>query len=140
MIQFITKGGVFMLGERLKELRKNKAQTQEQVAKYLGISRAAYSHFENNRNEPDYSTLDKLANYYGVTTDYLLERNNTPQWADKRDTTDLKKFLDDDSGMTYDGDNLTEEENEQLRVALTQIFWKRRRAERKISRDTEENL
>lgn len=124
-----------MLGEKLKELRKAKGQTQEQVAKYLGVSRAAYSHFENNRNEPDYNILDKLANYYEVTTDYLLNRNSTPQWADRRDTTDLKKFLDDDSGMTYDGENLTEEENQQLRVALTQIFWKRRRAEHKMLDD-----
>ena len=41
-----------MLGDRLKKLRGD-GRTQEDVAKAVGVSRAAYSHFENNRNEPD---------------------------------------------------------------------------------------
>lgn len=63
-----------MFGERLKKLRKIKNRTQDQVATDLKLTRAQYSHFENNRNEPDQETLVKLADYYGVTTDYLLGR------------------------------------------------------------------
>lgn len=61
-------------GLRLKELRQRIQRTQDDVAKSLGISRAAYSHLENNRNEPDNEMLSKLADYYDVTTDYLLGR------------------------------------------------------------------
>lgn len=61
-----------MFGERLKQMRKLKNKTQDQVAVDLSLTRAQYSHFENNRNEPDQKTLVKLADYYGVTTDYLL--------------------------------------------------------------------
>lgn len=62
------------IGEQLKLLRQEKNQTQQQMADRLGISRAAYSHFENNRNEPDYATILKLADYFGVSVDFLLRR------------------------------------------------------------------
>ena len=45
-----------MLGERLRTLRLRTNQTQQQIADQLGITRAAYSHFENDRNEPDGGT------------------------------------------------------------------------------------
>lgn len=61
-----------ILGDRLRYLRTQSQRTQADIAKYLGITRAAYSHFENGRNEPSGSTLVKLANYFDVTTDYLL--------------------------------------------------------------------
>lgn len=65
-----------MLGERLKTLRGKR--TQEDIAKYLGISRARYSHYENERSEPDIENLQKLAELYNTTTDYLLGRTNNP--------------------------------------------------------------
>ncbi|EAD3249471.1 XRE family transcriptional regulator, partial [Listeria monocytogenes] len=48
----------------------------EDISKILGISRGAYSHIENGRNEPDMETIVKLANIFGVSTDYLLGRSN----------------------------------------------------------------
>jgi len=67
-----------MLGNRLKLLRKNVAKTQEDVATYLGITRGAYSHFENDRNEPDNEMLSKLSCYFHVSTDYLLGHTDDP--------------------------------------------------------------
>lgn len=67
-----------MIGERLKNLRKNLDKTQEDVATELGVTHGAYSHFENNRNEPDSETLRKLADYFLVSTDYLLGRTDDP--------------------------------------------------------------
>ncbi|MGN4420864.1 helix-turn-helix domain-containing protein [Bacillus cereus group sp. MYBK249-1] len=60
-------------GEKLKELRASR--TQDEVAKAIGISRARYSHFENDRNEPDLQLIQKIADYHKVTTDYLLGRS-----------------------------------------------------------------
>ncbi|MGC9338713.1 helix-turn-helix domain-containing protein [Listeria ivanovii] len=65
-----------MFGKKLKQLRKNNNKTQEDISKILGISRGAYSHIENGRNEPDMETIVKLANIFGVSTDYLLGRSN----------------------------------------------------------------
>lgn len=62
-----------MIGERLIRLRG--VRTQQEVADALGISRARYSHYENGRNEPDLLTLGHLADYFNVSTDYLVGRN-----------------------------------------------------------------
>lgn len=61
-----------MFGEKLKALRKSTDMTQQQIADKLGVTRAAYSHFENGRNEPDSETIVKLAKIFEVSTDYLL--------------------------------------------------------------------
>ena len=71
-----------MLAERLVELRKKRDITQDDVAKVLDITRPAYTAYENNRRQPDYDTLNKIADYYNVSIDYLLGRtsiaNNSP--------------------------------------------------------------
>ncbi|MGX7835834.1 helix-turn-helix domain-containing protein, partial [Campylobacter fetus subsp. venerealis] len=61
-----------MLGDRLKELRESRKLTQDKLAEILGISRGTYAHYEINKRKPDYDMLIKLADYYGVTTDFLL--------------------------------------------------------------------
>ena len=66
-----------MLGERLKHLRSQSNKTQQQIADKLGITRAAYSHFENDRNQPDSDTIVKLAEIFEVTTDYLLGKEQS---------------------------------------------------------------
>src|SRR5690625_6336773 len=69
-----------ILGKRLKLLRNKKGgnNNQEDIARDLGISRARYSHYENNHVEPDIDMIKKLAKYYNVTTDYLLGYSDQP--------------------------------------------------------------
>ena len=59
---------------KLTKLRKDKNLTQEQVANYLNKSQSTYQHYENQRAEPSIETLCKLADFYGVTLDYLVGR------------------------------------------------------------------
>ena len=61
-----------MLGKRLTLLRKERDKTQEDIATVIGITRPAYTAYESGRRHPDYDTLVRLAEYYSVTTDYLL--------------------------------------------------------------------
>lgn len=63
-----------MLHIRLLEMRKKKGVTQAEVAKYLNITHQAYSLYEKNKNQMNYETLCLLADYYGISTDYLLGR------------------------------------------------------------------
>lgn len=65
-----------MLNVRLISLRKNKKKTQQEIADYLGITRPAYTAYERGTRQPDYETLNKIANYYDVTSDYLLGRSD----------------------------------------------------------------
>lgn len=57
---------------RLRELRKAHRMTQTEVAKIVGIGQSGYSFWESGRSKIDDASLQKLANYYGVTVDYLL--------------------------------------------------------------------
>ncbi|APX72890.1 helix-turn-helix domain-containing protein [Companilactobacillus allii] len=123
-----------MLLNRLKLLRQNLGLTQQEVANKIGVSRASYSHMENGRNEPDNETLIKLSNFFGVSTDYLLGNDETPKWATPKDILDLKDFLDGNMGMAYNGEDLTEEENERLKLALSQIFWDKKKQQKHNSK------
>lgn len=80
-----------MLSKRLKELRGK--STQEEIAGKIGISRARYSHYENGRSEPDTETLNKLADIFKVSTDFLLGRTNDPNKTISEDGTKSSSTL-----------------------------------------------
>ncbi|MUT65404.1 helix-turn-helix domain-containing protein [Paenibacillus sp. NEAU-GSW1] len=61
------------MGERLRELRVQRNLSQETVARIIGITRSAYSHYEINNRQPVYDTLIKLAAFFHVTIDYIIE-------------------------------------------------------------------
>ena len=63
---------------RLRKLRLERKLTLEAVAKSLGLRNQYVSNYELGRRNPDYETLKKFADFYGVTTDYLLE-HDVPQ-------------------------------------------------------------
>lgn len=62
--------------ERLKELREEKELTQTQVAKAINVTQRNISFYETGTNEPDLKTIAALANFFDVTTDYLLGLSN----------------------------------------------------------------
>ena len=57
---------------RLKLLREEKKLTQGDIAKMLNITTAAYSYYENEKRDMTPDTILKLAEYFDVSTDYLL--------------------------------------------------------------------
>ncbi|WP_139993648.1 helix-turn-helix domain-containing protein [Kurthia sp. Dielmo] len=65
-----------MFSQRLKYLRKEKKLTQNDMAELLGITRQGYAKYESGSGEPDIKAIDKLANFFNVTTDYLLGRSD----------------------------------------------------------------
>ena len=66
-------------GRILTELRKEKEIGQKELAVYLNVSVGTVSNYENDVHSPDLSTLCKLADFFGVTTDYLLGRTDNPE-------------------------------------------------------------
>lgn len=65
-------------GHRIAKLREQRKLTQEELSKQLSISRASLSHYEKNRRVPDYETLNKIADFFNVTVDYLIGRTDDP--------------------------------------------------------------
>lgn len=68
-----------MFHKRLISLRKEKKLTQHELAKQLGITRSALSQYELGNRQPDYETLQKIAEFFECSTDYLLGRENNPK-------------------------------------------------------------
>lgn len=66
-------------GQRLLECRKKSGKSQAEIAQLLDITTAAYQNYENGRREAGYVIISKLANFYCVTTDYLLDREPVPK-------------------------------------------------------------
>ena len=60
-------------GEILKELLEQHSMTQRHLAKELNITPSALGNYIQNIREPDYNTLVQIANYFQVTTDFLLD-------------------------------------------------------------------
>lgn len=60
----------------LSELRKSLRLSQKDLADLLHVSTSTISNYETNRNAPDIENLLWLADYFGVTTDYLLGRSS----------------------------------------------------------------
>ena len=77
----------------LKELRAQKGITQTDLAKSLGVSASAIGMYEQGRREPDNETLIAIANFFRVTTDYLLGKTNDTVASSKKPTTDLLDAL-----------------------------------------------
>ncbi len=63
--------------ERIKELRQSKGLTQRQMAQELGMTERNYQRLEASNN-PNNENLIRFADYFDVSTDYLLGRSNDP--------------------------------------------------------------
>lgn len=114
-----------MFSDRLKYLRSTEDLTQRDLANKLGITSGAVGMYESGKRFPDNAILNKIADYFHVSTDYLLGRTDDPlpvrdvdqDLHDEHDyNKELDAFLNDDemSSMFYDYKNWTEEEKRNL--------------------------
>ena len=61
-----------ILGERLRELRKNRNLTQTDIAQAFNIHSVTYLHYEKSEREPPLALLAEFADFFEVSVDYLL--------------------------------------------------------------------
>ena len=69
---------IWLYFRRFYDLREDRDYKKKEVAKYLGIHPTVYSRYEKGVREVPIEILIKLAEYYGVSTDYLLGRTDVP--------------------------------------------------------------
>ena len=62
--------------ERIRDLREDNDLKQEDLAKLLHCTQACYSNYENGKRDIPTEVLNTLADYYGVSIDYLVGRTN----------------------------------------------------------------
>ena len=64
--------------KRIRDLREDHDKTQTEIAEVLGTSQTMYARYERGASELPIRHLIRLAEYYNVTTDYLLGRTERP--------------------------------------------------------------
>lgn len=76
MYEIIVYGGMFMNVNRIREVREDKDLSQTDIAKILNTSQQQYSKYELGLRSIPIEKLDKLADYYNTSIDYLVGRTD----------------------------------------------------------------
>ena len=109
-----------MFPKRLMKLREERNLTKTYMGKLIGITRQAYSKYEEGKSEPDMKTIAKLASFFEVNAEYLMGETDEPTPVDSKENINT---------AFHDFDNLTEEEKEHLELQL-QIFRELKKREK----------
>ena len=86
-------------GEKLRQLRKNKGMTQEELAEALFVSRTAVSKWESGRGYPGIDSLKEIARFFGVSIDALLSGEEILSIAEKENKFRHRDLCDRLFGM-----------------------------------------
>lgn len=107
-----------MLGKRLKMLRSEKKITQEELGKVVNVTKVSISGYENGNRTPDTETLQKLADFFNVSTDYLLGRADT---KNENKSNGLQGWL------RTENEDLSESERDELEKDIEDYLAHRRK-------------
>ena len=112
---------IHLFGDRLKELRKEHNLTQEDIGNLCDVAKNTVSNWENNVNQPSFEITKKLAEYFGVTIDYLL--NFTQDDVDNMER--LKQALKQAGMWDYSIDDMSREDFEKAMKIVSMLKEKK---------------
>jgi transcriptional regulator with XRE-family HTH domain len=99
------------IGRRLRTLREKYDLYASDVAKKLNIHRSTYTNYESGERTPDPEKLNKLAEIFNTTVDYLTCKVDDPTPVEnKEDTLEMTEVLKKVKKVTWDGKELTEQQ------------------------------
>lgn len=137
-------------GDILKKLRTEKGLSQKELTDQLAINRSTYARYETSSTQPDFDTLEKLADYFNVSIDYLLGRNNNSfSYLEKSQETNVSNELNDrltlfqneiksSKNLTFNGEPMTEDARESLLDAMEFALRMIEKREKKQKDESEE--
>lgn len=82
------------IGRFLKELRKEKGLTQEQLSEIFGVTNRSISRWENGVNMPDFDLVIVIADYYDISIEELLDGERKTEMINKQTEETLLKIAD----------------------------------------------
>ena len=116
--------------KRLIALREAKGWSQYDIAERLNIKRPRYNAWEQGLSKPRADLLNNLAALLEVSTDYLLSGDQgagseppTPEWATAKDKRDLKRIIEDEAPLMFDGMPIEGDSKQRIIDILTGLFW-----------------
>lgn len=121
------KGAQFMY-EVFEQLLQKNGVTPYKVAKEAGVTQTALSNWKSGRSTPTTKTLQKIADYFGVTIDYLMTGKDVdspkPQ-LNAKDERDIEKIIEhtreqllSQEGLMFDGDPASPEAVDSILAAM----------------------
>lgn len=110
-----------MFGDKLKELRKEQNLTQEEISEICQVAKQTISNWENNITQPPFEIVKRLAQYFGVTIDYLL--NFTQEDADNMEK--LKQALKQAGMWDYSMNDMSREDFEKAMKIVAMLKEKK---------------
>ena len=102
-----------------KELRIKNGYTQDSLADTLGLSRSTISMYENGNREPDFETLEKIADLFNVDMDFLLGRSRKTTVISSEEKSD--DFARAEQLIARNGKNMSKEQKLRLIQLLSEI-------------------
>jgi transcriptional regulator with XRE-family HTH domain len=99
-------------GDRIRYLRKKHNLTQQELASKFYLNKSSISRYERGNQLPEHDLLEKIADYFNVSVDYLLGRTNIRSKTDAADK--ISESLNDDPELSQFWDALKEREDLKL--------------------------
>ena len=114
------------MGNRIRELRKQKGITMKQLGEVVDLAESTISQYETGKRQPDNETLLRLGEYFEVTVGYLLGvEEQIPAVLTEKDHRDIAKDLealmsklDSAEALEFDGDPMSDEARASIRSAM----------------------
>lgn len=113
--------------EKIKLLTKQRGISIVRMEEDLGLGKNTAYRWNNKTPNPE--TLEKLADYFHVSVDYLLDREDGISWVSESDFLDLEEMLNSNIDMAFGGDKLTEEQKRRVKDIVTTLFWEEKKNE-----------
>ena len=113
-----------VFGERFKEERKRKGLTQEQLANKFFLNKSSISRYEKGNQTPEMPTLQKFADFFNVSTDYLLGRTDERNLSIEKSKLDESVTTISAHRINSDIDNLPDEAIEKINDYIEMIKLK----------------
>lgn len=114
--------------EVFEQLLQRYGVTSYKVAKETGVTQTALSNWKSGRSTPSTPTLQKIADYFGVTIDYLMtgeeKKDSAPELSTRnerdieRDLKNTLDKLDSQDGLMFDGEVMGDETKELLKISI----------------------
>ena len=95
--------------KRLKKLRKKKSVTLDELARAIDTTKTTLSRYENEKREPKMDMVKRIADYFNVTTDYLIGSTDEKKSADK-----IKAAIANDPELVSFWDEIADREDLKL--------------------------
>lgn len=108
--------------------KKRKKLVQEELGKYIGVSKQTISKYEKGTKIPSRENIEKLADFFGVPVDYLLGKSDSTN----KSSNNIKEIFESDE-LHWDGRKLSPDEIESVKALLEVAISRMLKQEKRIS-------